>query len=92
MLHKPAAPVEEDSSSAYKTRLGVWMFLFYALYYAGFVIINLTSPQAMGTVILLGLNLATVYGMSLILVALLEALVYTALCSRAESRHSGKGS
>ena len=32
------------------------------------------------------MNLATVYGMALIIVALIEALIYTALCSREEQR------
>ena len=85
MLHEPATPVGKDPAGPYKMRLGIWMFGFYFLFYAGFVAINLISPQAMGTVIFLGLNLATVYGMGLIVVALIEALIYDGLCRKKES-------
>ena len=85
MLHEPASPAGKDYAGPYKMRLGIWMFLFYALFYAGFVAINLIKPQVMGTIVLWGLNLATVYGFSLIIVALLEALIYDGLCRRQEA-------
>jgi hypothetical protein len=66
-------------------RLGIWMFLFYSLFYASFVAINLLTPLAMATLVLGGLNLATVYGFALIIVALIEALVYDALCRQQEA-------
>jgi uncharacterized membrane protein (DUF485 family) len=84
MLHEPAAPTGKDSAIPYKMRLGIWMFIAYLLFYAGFVAINLFSPLLMDRVVFLGLNLATVYGFSLILVALIEALIYSSLCSRKE--------
>ena len=84
MLHKPAAPVGRDPAGPYKMRLGVWMFLFYSLFYAGFVAINLISPLAMSTIVFAGLNLATVYGFALIIVALIEALIYNAMCRKKE--------
>ena len=80
MLHEPAAPVGRDPAASFKMRLGVWMFIPYFLFYAGFVAINLYSPPVMETTVLLGLNLATVYGMALIVVALIQALVYDAAC------------
>jgi uncharacterized membrane protein (DUF485 family) len=83
MLHKPAAPTGKDLAAAYKMRLGIWMFLPYALFYAGFVAINLINPLLM-EIPLLGMNLATVYGFALIIIALVEALVYDALCRRQE--------
>lgn len=85
MLHEPATPAGKDPAGPYKMRLGVWMFLFYALFYAGFVAINLLSPQTMGKIVFAGLNLATVYGMALIIVAFVEALIYNALCSKKET-------
>ncbi len=98
MLHKPATPVGKDPAGPYKMRLGIWMFIFYSLFYASFVAINLLNPLAMGAIIFLGLNLATVYGFALIIVALIEALVYNALCHKketefvqAEKQKSGKG-
>ena len=83
-MHEPATPVGKDPAGPYKMRLGIWMFLFYSLFYAGFVAINLLFPLAMGQIILFGLNLATVYGFALIIVALIEALIYDAMCRKKE--------
>ena len=58
MLHEPAAQTKEDNAVPYKTRLGVIMFILYALVYAGFVIINITNPTLMEMTIIFGLNLA----------------------------------
>ena len=85
MLHEPAAPQTEDHAAEYKMRLGLWMFLFYALFYASFVFLNLYSPTLMESTIAWGLNLATVFGFSLIIVALLQALVYDLMCRRQEA-------
>lgn len=84
MLHEPATPAGKDPAGPYKMRLGIWMFIFYSLFYASFVAINLISPMTMGVVVFLGLNLATVYGFALIIVALIEALVYNAMCHKKE--------
>ena len=86
MLHEPAAKQGRDLASAYKTRLGVWMFILYALVYAGFVAINLIAPRMMEATVLAGLNLAVVYGFDLIFFALFLALIYNALCMREEKR------
>ena len=60
------------------------MFVAYSLFYAGFVAINLSKPLWMETEIVAGMNLATVYGCSLIIVALIQALIYNAICSARE--------
>ena len=86
MLHEPATPAAKDPAGPYKMRLGLWMFLAYSLFYAGFVAINLISPLTMAEIVLGGLNLATVYGFALIVVALIEALIYDWLCRREEKR------
>lgn len=85
MLHEPATPAGRDPAAPYKARLGLWMFAFYALFYAGFVAINLLSPPTMATIVVAGLNLATVYGMALIITAAVEALIYNAMCHRKEA-------
>ena len=86
MLHKPAEKTGPDPAFLYKRRLGAWMFLLYALVYAGFVIINLVRPGAMEIVLFGGLNLAVVYGFGLIIFALILALVYSQACERREKR------
>ena len=92
MLHEPAAPVGKDPAAAYKMRLGVWMFLFYSLFYAGFVAINLYKPLLMEATVFMGLNLATVYGFALIIVALIQALIYDAMCRAREHALSAQPS
>jgi uncharacterized membrane protein (DUF485 family) len=85
MLHEPSSPKGKDPAGPYKSRLGIRMFIAYALFYGGFVALNLIKPALMGEIVLAGLNLATVYGFALIIVALIEALVYDAMCRRKEA-------
>ena len=85
MLHKPAAPAGKDPAGPYKIRLGMWMFVAYSLFYASFVAINLLSPLTMAAIVFAGLNLATVYGFALIIVALIEALIYDWFCRQKEA-------
>jgi uncharacterized membrane protein (DUF485 family) len=84
MLHEPAAQQGEDRAVSHKMRVGAWMFLLYALIYAGFVAINLISPLTMEKEILLGLNVAVVYGFGLIAFALILALIYNHNCTKKE--------
>ena len=94
MLHEPAAQSGKDPAASYKMRLGVWMFIFYSLFYVGFVAINLIDPLLMETTVLMGMNLATVYGFALIVVALIQALIYDAMCrgqERALADKPGEG-
>lgn len=85
MLHEPATPAGKDPAGLYKMQLGIKMFIFYSLFYASFVAINLLFPQAMAVIVFAGLNLATVYGLALIFVALIEALIYNWLCRKKEA-------
>ena len=92
MLHKPAAQGGEDHASGYKMGLGVKMFIVYALVYGGFVAINVIQPTLMETTVIFGLNLAVVYGMGLIIFALLLALVYNRMCRIQEARSAADAS
>ncbi len=85
MFHEPASQGGKDPAASYKTRLGLWMFLVYAIIYVGFVAINITVPAWMEIEIIFGLNLAVVYGFFLIAFALVLALIYTRLCSAKEA-------
>lgn len=94
MLHEPAVESGLDHAADYKSRLGVRMFLVYSLLYAAFVVLNVVKPAAMETDVLFGMNLAVVYGIGLIVVALLQALVYDKMCRRQEAlmnREPGSG-
>ncbi len=88
MLHEPASQAGPDPAAAYKMRIGMWMFVCYSLFYAGFVIVNLASPKLMEVTVIFGLNLATVYGFALIIVALILALIYNNACNVQERMHA----
>jgi uncharacterized membrane protein (DUF485 family) len=91
MLHEPAAKTGKDPAFAYKRRLGVIMFIVYGAIYAGFVAVNLVSPWLAGTILFGGLNLDIVYGIGLIVLALILALVYNRACGQREKALSGTG-
>ncbi|MFN2371391.1 MAG: DUF485 domain-containing protein [Candidatus Krumholzibacteriia bacterium] len=85
MLHEPAQNSGPDPAVGYKTRLGVVMFLIYCVVYAGFVLANVVAGgRVMQVIVFAGLNLAVVYGMGLIVLALVQALIYNHLCTRRE--------
>jgi len=87
VLHEPAAKNGNEVESPYKTRLGAWMFLIYAVVYGGFVAINVIKPVLMETLVVFGLNLAVVYGFGLIIFALVLALIYNHKCLVHEKEH-----
>lgn len=86
MLHEPSVPQGKDLAVQYKTRLGAYLFFVYAAVYAGFVGINLLSPGMMEKSIVAGLNLAVVYGLGLIVLAFILAILYNAMCQKEEKR------
>jgi uncharacterized membrane protein (DUF485 family) len=88
MNHGPSTEWKEDRSSPYKTRLGVIMFLVYAVVYASFITINVAFPSWMRADVG-SLNVAIVFGFGLILLAIVLAFVYNHLCTLAE-RKAGK--
>lgn len=89
MEHGPSTKWAEDKSIPYKIRLGVWMFSFYLLLYGGFIVINVVDPKLMG-IDIGSLNLAIVYGFSLIIIALIMALIYNYQSAKFEKRYNKK--
>ncbi|HKJ04769.1 MAG TPA: DUF485 domain-containing protein [Geopsychrobacteraceae bacterium] len=84
MGHGPAVKLDKDNASAYKTRLGVKMFVAYTIVYAIFVVINATNPKAMESIIM-GQTAAVLWGFGLIALALVQAVIYNHLCTKAEA-------
>lgn len=78
MADRPAAA--DQAFERYKTRLGIRMTLLYSLIYAGFVVLSVFRPALMGVRAVLGLNLAVTYGLGLIVIAVIFAVVYNYLC------------
>ena len=81
MFHENVSSQETDHAVELKMRLGLRMFAVYGLIYGLFVVINVLSPRSMEITVLLGLNLAVVYGFGLIAAALLMAWYYNRKCS-----------
>lgn len=91
MLHEPPPDTGKDYGTEFKARLGVVLFFVYALAYAGFVGINLADATLMEITVFWGLNLAVIYGFSLIILALVMALIYTRICSWKENQLRAAG-
>jgi len=89
MGHGPAVKLGKDDAAAYKTKLGVKMFIAYTIVYFTFVVINATNPKAM-EVVVMGQTAAVIWGFGLIGLALVQAVIYNHLCTKAESTMNSK--
>ena len=83
--HGPAVKLKKDKASPAKARLGIKLFVIYALVYAGFVAINTINPELMERSMPLGLNLAVFYGFGLIVSAIIMGVIYNSICTRYEN-------
>lgn len=72
--------VEDPVLAARNARYGMVLFLVYLAIYGGFVGLNAFRPDVMDLTPAWGLNLAVLYGLALILIAMVLALVYCWLC------------
>ena len=61
-------------------RVGFVLFVVYSLFYGGFVFLNAFAADVMEMTPIAGVNLAILYGIGLIVAALVLALVYGFLC------------
>jgi len=93
MDHGPAVQYEEhEDLIAYKSKIGIKLFFVYALVYVVFVVINTVKPALMDVKVLFGVNLASIYGFSLIILAIILGLIYNSICSKKEAEvESAKG-
>ncbi len=69
----------EDKPIAYKSpneRLGLILFLLYFVLYGSFIIITVYDYTILGREVFAGINLAIVYGMTLIIAAIVLAVLY----------------
>ena len=91
MDHGPAVHYEEhEDLIAYKSKLGIKLFFAYALVYVVFVVINTVKPTLMDVKVLAGVNLASIYGFFLILLAIVLGLIYNFICSKKEAEMENK--
>jgi uncharacterized membrane protein (DUF485 family) len=82
--HGPAKDATFDSldTSRRNARVGMALFVLYLLIYGGFVVINAFWPNVMSDIQLRGVNLAVSYGLGLIVLAFVLALIYAWVCRR----------
>lgn len=73
------AEAADPATAARNARYGLVLFVLYFVCYAVFVGLNAFQPDVMSRNVA-GTNLAVVYGMGLILAALVLALIYCWLC------------
>jgi uncharacterized membrane protein (DUF485 family) len=66
--------------SAENTQFGTRLFVFYFVFYTGFVLTAAFAPDLFQWTPLWGVNLAIWYGFALILVAILLAVIYGWRC------------
>ena len=85
----PSPPMDEHPHLISRNaRYGIILFVVYVVFYAGFVALAAFSFDTLKTNIR-GVNLAIVYGLGLIVLAFVLALIYMALCGR--DSNSGGG-
>ncbi len=83
---------EPPELSSHNARSGLWLFALYFAAYAIFIELAVAFPSVMAFVTPLGINVAIVYGLALIVGAVLLALVYMWACKRNADRFAGGGS
>jgi uncharacterized membrane protein (DUF485 family) len=87
-MSQPEAPSASDRppSEATAARHGLRLFALYVLLYGGFMGLAAFAPRLMAETAWAGVNLAVLYGLGLIVSALVLAGVYMALCRRPGGR------
>jgi len=81
----PQSREQEDADVvAYNTRIGLWLFFVYVVFYGGFMALSAFRPELMSKPFAGGANLAVVYGFALIGAALVLALIYMRLCRKSK--------
>ena len=78
-MHHPANQANEAEHPG-RTRLGLIFFTTYLVIYAVYVLLNAFWPQVMDAIPFGGVNLAVLYGLGLIGMAFVLALIYGWLC------------
>ncbi len=79
-----------DLASRKKSKLGIKFFFIYLIFYGAFVTIGVVNYELFAIEVFRGINLAVVYGLSLILFAVLLGILYNFLCTRYENQMNNK--
>jgi uncharacterized membrane protein (DUF485 family) len=81
-------PHDHSQATTQQTRYGLMLFFVYVILYGLFVGLSAFRPDLMSRRPFGGVNLAVIYGLGLIIAAIVLALIYMMICkgSRAEDR------
>lgn len=69
-------PIQHRSTNQ---NLGLVLFAVYCLFYFGFIVVTVYDYTLLSTELFAGVNLAIIYGIGLILLAILLAVIYAFL-------------
>ena len=83
-MHVNSTTEENEIVTQQKSKLGVRLFFIYLICYAGFVIIGVFKYELLSITVFAGLNLALVYGIGLIVFAVIMGIIYNHYCSKYE--------
>lgn len=83
-MHVNNTTEEKESLTQQKSRLGVRLFFIYLICYAGFVILGVFKYELLAKTVFAGLNLAVVYGIGLIVFAVILGIIYNYYCTKYE--------
>ena len=91
MLHEPAAKAEKDNASEWKAKLGIKLFWLYCLTYMAFVATAVFATDSLGKPFVAGTNRAIIFGVALILWAVILGVIYNYLCTKKEDEMKDEG-
>lgn len=83
-MHVNSTTEEKEIVTQQKSKLGVKLFFVYLICYAGFVILGVFKYELLATTVFAGLNLAVVYGIGLIVFAVIMGIIYNYYCTKYE--------
>ncbi|MFN0292707.1 DUF485 domain-containing protein [Pedobacter helvus] len=83
-MHVNSTTEEKEIVTQQKSKLGVRLFFIYLICYAGFVALGVFNYELLSTTVFSGLNLAIVYGIGLIVFAVIMGIIYNYYCTKYE--------
>ncbi|SOD14949.1 DUF485 domain-containing protein [Pedobacter xixiisoli] len=83
-MHVNSTTEEKEIVTRQKSKLGVRLFFVYLICYAGFVALGVFNYELLSTTVFSGLNLAVVYGIGLIVFAVIMGIIYNYYCTKYE--------
>lgn len=85
-MHVNSTTEEKEMLTQQKSKLGVLLFFIYFICYAGFVALGVFNYELLATTVFAGLNLALVYGIGLIVFAVILGIIYNYYCTKYEDK------